>query len=223
MTSEARTSNTQTALNALRELIFSGALSPGSNHLESDLAAKLGMSRTPVREAAVMLQAQGLLEIQPRRGLRILGLSVEDMREIYDILIELEGLATARAAKARHPPEALRAMRDSIDQMERALARQDSDAWAIADETFHSELVRLSGNRHLKEMVDRVVDKVRRARSLTLHFRPLPTQSTADHRAVMDAIAQGDAETARQRHAAHRTETSKLMTELLSQIGRHQI
>lgn len=223
MTSDARKSNTQTAVDALRELIFSGALPPGSNHLETDLASQLGMSRTPIHEAALMLEAQGLLAIQPRRGLHVLGLSIEDMREIYDVLTELESLAAARAAQANHPKEALTLLKESIATMERAMLREDREVWAAADEVFHTELVRLSGNRHLEDMVSRSLDQVRRARNLTLHLRPLPTGSTADHKVVVEAIARGDAETARRCHSAHRARARDTMTELLSRIGRHQI
>ncbi len=221
--SDTRKSNTQTAVDALRELIFTGALPPGSNHLETDLATQLGMSRTPIHEAALLLEAQGLLKIQPRRGLHILGLSVDDMREIYDILTELESLAAARAAQAGHSEAALRRLSESITLMERAVQREDRQAWAMADEVFHRELVRLSGNRHLEEMVSRVLDQVRRARNLTLHLRPLPAASTADHRKLVEAIGRGDAESARRCHCAHRTRARDVMTELLGRIGKHQV
>jgi DNA-binding GntR family transcriptional regulator len=92
-------SNTQRAINELRHLIFTGALPAGSDHLESELAERLGMSRTPVREAALTLDGQGLLEMRPRKGVRILPVSVEDMGEIYDVLTELESLAAEQAAK----------------------------------------------------------------------------------------------------------------------------
>ncbi|MEL7133859.1 MAG: winged helix-turn-helix domain-containing protein, partial [Pseudomonadota bacterium] len=65
------TTNVERAVSALRRMIFSGELPPGSDHLETELADTLGMSRTPVREAALILQAQGLVELRPRRGIRI--------------------------------------------------------------------------------------------------------------------------------------------------------
>ncbi|MEP2716846.1 GntR family transcriptional regulator, partial [Pseudophaeobacter sp.] len=61
-------SNSQRAFRALRDMIFSGELAPGSDHLESEMAERLGVSRTPVREAALMLESQGLLELRPRKG-----------------------------------------------------------------------------------------------------------------------------------------------------------
>jgi DNA-binding GntR family transcriptional regulator len=72
-------STSQRALRELRDKIFSGELAAGSDHLESELADLLEMSRTPVREAVLTLESQGLLELRPRKGVRILPLSPEDM------------------------------------------------------------------------------------------------------------------------------------------------
>ena len=82
-------SNTQRAVRDLRKMILSGELAAGTDHLESELAETLGMSRTPIREAALMLESKGLLEMRPRKGVRILPVSSDDMRESYDILTEV--------------------------------------------------------------------------------------------------------------------------------------
>ncbi len=226
MTSETK-SNTQKAVEELREMIFTGHLPPGSNHFEQDLAEQLGMSRTPVREAALTLEAQGLVAIEPRRGVKVLGLSVGDMADIYDVLSALEALAAERVAgrikSGDLPPEALAILRESIDQMHRALGREDRAAWATADEVFHSELVRLAGNNHLEDTVARTTDQVRRARTMTLHLRPLPTASTEDHTAVLHAIERGDGEAAHSRHLAHRQDAKAMMVDLLTRIGAHRV
>ncbi|MBU0781554.1 MAG: GntR family transcriptional regulator, partial [Alphaproteobacteria bacterium] len=91
-------SSTQRAVQSLRELIFCGELPAGSDHLEAELAERFGMSRTPVREAALVLESQGLVEMRPRKGIRILPVSADDMREIYDVLTELESFAAQQAA-----------------------------------------------------------------------------------------------------------------------------
>lgn len=208
------------ALAALREMIFSGTLAPGSDHLESELAAQLGMSRTPVREAALVLQTQGLVQVRPRRGIRILPVSAQDMREIYDILTELECLAATRAAEAGYSTADLATLAGTIDKMQTALAAADLRAWADADDAFHLELVRLGQNTRLSSIVAMMHDQVRRARTLTLFMRPLPTASNDDHRAVYQAIARGDAEAARAIHHAHRRAACKMLVTLLE---RHQL
>ncbi|WP_394198214.1 GntR family transcriptional regulator [Litoreibacter albidus] len=212
-------SQSDLALSRLRQMVFSGELAPGSNHFEADLADRLGMSRTPVREAALTMQAQGLVDVQPRRGVRIRPIAAEDMADIYDVLCELESLAAARAAERGYGTQDLQAAQDCIDEMDSALSRQDRAAWADADDRFHIELVRLGGNARVMEIVARYTDQVRRARMMTLPLRPLPVQSNEDHRAVLCAIKRGDAEQARALHRAHRQDASTLLTELIRQFG----
>ena len=100
MTKQRSPSQTQRATALLREMIVSNRLPAGSNHLETELADLLGMSRTPVREAAIALGAQGLVEVRPRHGIRVLPISPADMEEIYSILTELESLAAWNLATA---------------------------------------------------------------------------------------------------------------------------
>ncbi|MEL6609243.1 MAG: GntR family transcriptional regulator [Pseudomonadota bacterium] len=210
-------SATLRAVEALREQIFSGALPPGSDHLEAELAEHLGMSRTPVREALTRLEAQGLVVLRPRRGARIVGLSPTDMDEIYEVLTALEATAARRAAGRGLAPEDLAPMQTAIDAMDAALRANDLPAWADADDDFHRALVVASGNQRLIEAVARYSDQVRRARMVTLRLRPMPHASNEDHRAVLAAIAAGDAEAAWRRHEAHRSAARVLLIDLLDQ------
>jgi DNA-binding GntR family transcriptional regulator len=208
-------SSSQRALNELREKIFTGELSAGSNHLESELADLLNMSRTPIREAVLTLENQGLLELRPRKGVRISPLAPEDMAEIYDVLTELESLAAERAACAGHDKAELEQLAVAISDMDVALASSDLEAWAEADDRFHQELVRLGGNSRIITIVNMMSDQVRRARMTTLFMRPLPTKSNEDHRKVYQAIAQRDSETARKTHREHRQHAKQIIVELL--------
>ncbi|MDU8910312.1 GntR family transcriptional regulator [Aestuariicoccus sp. MJ-SS9] len=211
------------AVARLREMIFSGDLAPGSDHLETELAARLGMSRTPLREAALILEAQGLVAVRPRRGVRIQPLLPGDMREIYEILTELESLAAARAAEARQPEAELAGMTAAIDDMDLALATGDLTSWAEADDRFHAELVRLSGSRRIAGIVGMLADQVRRARRLTLHMRPLPTASNDDHRRVLAAIRAGRPDEARRLHRAHRQAAGEMLVGLLEKHHLRQV
>lgn len=208
-------SNTQRALRELRRMILSGELAAGTDHLESELAETLGMSRTPVREAALMLESRGLLEMRPRKGVRILPVSPEDMREIYDILTELESLAAQRAAEAGYGEADLAQLALSIAQMDQAVKDEDREAWADADDLFHQELVRLGGNKRIEAIVAVMSDQVRRARATTLFIRPLPVQSNEDHRAVYQAISSGRAEEAHERHRQHRLQAKGVLIGIL--------
>ncbi|MGB5864347.1 MAG: GntR family transcriptional regulator [Sulfitobacter sp.] len=213
-------SSSHRAVERLRHLIFSGELAAGSNHLESELATRLDMSRTPVREAALALEAQGLLELRPRKGVRILALSPDDMREIYDVLTALESLAAYNAANAGFEEAELAGLAQAIDNMDAALERDDLRAWADADDQFHSELVRLGGNSRIISVVSMMVDQVRRARAMTLFMRDKPHKSNHDHRQVMEAIRKGQADVAHRIHHAHRTQAQ---TTLLDLLDKHQL
>ena len=103
--------------------------------------------------------------------------------------------------------------------MEAALEAGDRERWAAADTVFHDELVRLAGNSRISAIVSKFNDQVRRARAVTLHMRPPPARSNADHRALYEAILRGDGEAARAIHWAHRTEASRMLTGLLESHG----
>lgn len=216
-------SSTQVAIEIIKKLILENKLPAGSSHLESELAKRLGMSRTPIREATLILEAQGLLEVKPRRGVKILALSTEDMTEIYQILTELEGLSAELAAKKELTDEDFATAEHAIANMDKALELDEREAWAIADEVFHNELIRLGGNSRIANIVEMYNDQVRRVRALTLYLRPSPTKSNDDHRNVLQAIRARDPERARSLHTAHRVQAGKILTDLLRKFGFHHV
>ena len=208
-------SNTQRAVDEMRQMIFRGDLGPGSNHLEGELAERLGMSRTPVREAALPLEAQGLVSVRPRKGVRVLPVSPQDMRDVYDVLTEPESLAAENAARQGYSRHDLRALADTIAAMDDALFCDDRQAWADADDAFHRELVRLGRNKRVQSIVAMMEDQVRRAKQITLNMRPLPSQSNQDHRDVLGAIAAQDPTSARRIHRRHREVAREMLLHLL--------
>lgn len=216
-------SNTQHAVEVLKNMILENRLASGSNHLESELAKLLGMSRTPIREATLILEAQGLVEVKPRHGVRIISLSPEDMAEIYDILTELESLSAALAADKSLSEIEFEIAEKAIKEMDRALAQDDRVAWTAADDTFHAELVRLGGNNRIANIVGMYNDQVRRARLLTLNLRPKPVKSNEDHRNVLDAIKRGDSKSARQLHKEHRIQAKTMIISILQKFGFHKV
>ncbi|MGL6180774.1 MAG: GntR family transcriptional regulator, partial [Aestuariivirga sp.] len=88
-----RLSSAERAYRALKDLILGNQLPAGSQLLEQEAAQRLGMSRTPVREAMIRLEQDGVVEIRPRHGMRVLPVSSRDMREIYEVLTALESAA----------------------------------------------------------------------------------------------------------------------------------
>ncbi|MEP2978654.1 MAG: GntR family transcriptional regulator [Lentilitoribacter sp.] len=211
--------NTFHAVDTLKDMILSNKLQAGSNHLEAELASLLGMSRTPVREATLILEAQGLVSVIPRHGVKILAISPKDMTEIYQVLTELECLSAELAATKNHPDEEFSGAENAIKDMEAALLDEDLEAWAIADDRFHSELVRLGGNQRVINIFDMYTDQVKRARMLTLKLRPIPIKSNEDHRKVLQAIKSGQSDVAVKVHKEHRVQAGQMLVELLEKFG----
>ena len=216
----AAASLVETAYRQIRSRILDNAWPPGHQVLEQALALELGMSRTPVREALIRLQNEGLVEVVPRHGMRVLPVSAADMKEIYEILTSLEAMAAELVALKRPAPAELAPLERASRDMERALKKNDLDAWAEADERYHRHLIELCGNRRLATVVYNYWDRAHRARMFTLRLRPKPLDSTAEHLAVVDAIRRGDAVAARELHRQHRERGSR---ELLAILDRYRL
>lgn len=207
----------------LKQLILDGTLPAGAQMLELEAAARLNMSRTPVREAMVRLRQEGIVEIRPRHGMRVLPISANDMRDIYEIMTALEGTAAETVARRGVTARQISSLVGAVHDMDEALEQQNLQAWAAADERFHLTLVELSGNQRLIQMVAQLWDQAHRARLLTLRLRPTPTDSNRDHEAVVQAIIDGRPDEARRIHENHRRRAGKMLVELVERLGLKQI
>jgi DNA-binding GntR family transcriptional regulator len=210
--------STQYAYDELKSRILDSEYAPGTFLLEGRAADDLQVSRTPVREAFVRLEQDGLLELVPRHGARISALSPSDMREIYEVLTSLEPTAAELLARRRPSAEDVPDLVEACRRMGEALERPDLRAWAAADAAFHRSLAEHCGNARLADMIMTVWDQSHRARMFTLSLRPLPRQSTREHRAILKAILAGKGDRARELYRAHRQRGGH---ELMSIIEAH--
>lgn len=216
-------SQTQSAYVVLKQQILDNEIPANTQMLETEVAERLNMSRTPVREALQKLANDGLVEVIPRHGIRILPLSARDMAEIYTILTGLESTAAEQIAQRGLNQEEVAILQKSVDDMDAALLADDLKTWAAADEAFHKQLVALTYNSRLISLVDLLMDQSHRARMITLKLRPKPSSSNDDHRSVVEAIARGDANTAGQLHREHRTKSGLMLVNLLEELGLNQL
>lgn len=214
-----RLPQTQRAYRELRRRILQNEMPPNAQYLEQELADALGMSRTPVREALIRLSEERLVEIRPRHGARILPVSVDDMREIYEMMTELEALAVRKLAERGLSRRELRYLEQVLAEMDAALARDDLMGWARHDEVFHAQLVDLTGNSRLSQVVATFRDQAHRARMQTLKLRPKPVNSNRDHASVVEAIRQRDADAAAATHRQHRQKAGAVLLMLLARCG----
>ena len=213
----SRQSLVDRAYHEIRRRILDNEYPPAHQVLELELAAELGMSRTPVREALVRLQNERFVQLIPRHGMRVVPLSLEDLRDMYEVLTALEMTAIERLVRARPDSRTLEPLRDALDEMDRALKHGDVDAWARADEQFHRTLIDLSGNRRLAAVAYTLWEQGHRARMTTVHLRASLQKSNREHRAVVDAIRRNNWREAKARHAKHRERATGEIIKLLQQ------
>lgn len=220
---ESRLPASERAYRQLKQLILDNEIPAGAQILELEAAARLGMSRTPVREAMVRLEQEGMVELRSRHGMRVLPISAEALAEIYDILTALEGMAAEMAARKGADPAELASLQHAVDEMEVALAEDDLGRWSKADARFHRLLVALAGNRRLAAIVEQVSDQAHRARLTTLRLRPKPVGSNRDHAALVQAIRDRDPQRARDIHEQHRRRAAETLVALVHDFGLKQL
>ena len=172
--------------------ILSGELPPGSRITESRLAAELGVSRTPLREALCNLESDGFVRSDLARGFSVTPLSVRDVRESYPILQALESLAlrTLGPLAAATTPELRR-----INQ-ELAAVAGDSEQGRLLDHQWHEALLAASPNRRLLDLIARLKETVSRYERLYMRDATLVAASVAQHLRIIEALEAGDFERA---------------------------
>lgn len=214
---ESALSRVELAYRKLKNNILSNEYPPGYQALEPELAKTLGVSRTPVREALIRLEAEKLIELIPRRGMRVLPLVPADILEISQILTALEVMAVELLGKKKPGVDMLQPMADAVDEMDRAIEVDDLDAWSDAEEKFHRLLLTLSGNKRLAMLAATVRAQAFRARKITLKLRPKSSLIAISPRDVFEALRVGDWQKAKDMHYAHRIKVSETLIEVLDQ------
>jgi DNA-binding GntR family transcriptional regulator len=194
------------AYDAIKSWIQTAQVPPGGLIDEAEAAKKLCMSRTPVREALLRLQSEGFVEIGRGKGIRVLPLSAGDMRHIYQVISGLEVVAVSLLARRQPSRADLRSLAEATSEMKNALAAGDVDRWGEADEHFHRELMRLSGNPRLHSVGWHLRDLAKRAHMVALRLQSdaYRAQSTDNHTVLIDAILAGEGREAAARHFEQR-------------------
>lgn len=178
----------------LRNRILAGALPTGSRLDLDELATEFGSSRTPVREALIQLSYEGLVEILPRRGARVRGMTRDEVRDNFLAFGALSGAATERAVQ-RATSQLVEQLRQIADELAEAVAAGDRERIAERNWALHREIHRASGSPKLLTLLKQLA----RAIPLT-YFDVLPKQgdiSVTEHSELVDAIERGDAAKAR--------------------------
>ena len=186
----------------LREAIRTGALPPGERLMEIQLAEELGVSRTPVREAIRKLELERFVVMLHRRGTYVANLSLKDINEVFEIRAALDGLAAGLAAE-RITEEELELMERLLVEIAEHIEQRDNQKIVEADEAFHDILYRASRNERLVGIIYNLREQFTRFRSVSINYPGRLQNTLEEHRQLVEAIAQRNAETAQQKAREH--------------------
>jgi DNA-binding GntR family transcriptional regulator len=186
----------------VRGLIVSGRMRPGEAVIEAALAARLGVSRTPVREALKRISDEGLIDVFAQSGTFVAPISRKALEEAYVIRTALEAESVARAA-GRLTPEAVETFTDNIAAHELAITRRRFDDAIRLDDTFHRMIAEVNGLHMLWRAVDISKAQMDRGRHLAIPEPGLGAVTIRQHRLILEAMQAGDGELAAQRMREH--------------------
>ena len=182
--------------------ILDGYYKKGDALTELSLSARLGVSRTPVRSALHRLAEEGLVEITPNRGAVVVGVTTDDLIDTYRIRMRLEGLASAMAS-ARISKEELDALNERLELSEYYIGKNDTEHLKELDTEFHSVIFDASGNRMLARILSELHKNIKSYRRLSLTVPGRLEHSLKEHREILEAIKNGDAELAERLTSLH--------------------
>ncbi|MEU6698171.1 GntR family transcriptional regulator [Pseudonocardia sp. NPDC046786] len=187
----------------LRERIYAGRIAPGGPLRQEPLAAELGVSRTPLREAIRLLEQDGLVRVDPRHGARVVTGDRATLLRAYELRAVVDGLAARLAARARPGAARVRELHVILAAQRAALDPWDARAYTVANVDFHEQLLHLSGNEFL-------VDRAPLLRMTAQVFGPVALldpagarRAVTEHAGIVDAVAAGDEDAAERLARAH--------------------
>lgn len=187
---------------ALRRGIVDGELPPGNRIVETEMANRLGISRTPIREALRKLEAEGFLSKGPGGSLVVSEMSLEEVEETFRIRAVLEGLA-ARMAAERATASSTAKLEEILNRTEALVDGKPAARLLDWNTRFHDGLIAASGSAQLQQLLQAIHDKILRYRRITLEVGQVRKQWLEEHRAILQAIRSRDPERAERLVAQH--------------------
>ena len=181
--------------------ILSGKYQRGDLLTENRLCEILGVSRTPIREALRRLQQEHLI-VETGKGSLVLGISDDDLRDIYLIREALEGKAARRAAESASDDE-INELKSALELQEFYLAKHNSDQIRLMDNRFHEILYKISGSHVFYNTLLPLHKKVQKYRKVSLQSQSRANESVAEHREILNSIINRDADSAERFTAQH--------------------
>ncbi|MCR5744060.1 MAG: GntR family transcriptional regulator [Lachnospiraceae bacterium] len=182
--------------NTLRQAILKGELEPGERLMEVTLANKLGVSRTPVREAIRKLELEGLVLMIPRRGAEVASISEKNMMDVLEVREGLENLALELACQRITPDQIIELKRANVN-FENTLSQGDVIAIAEADEHFHELIYKASGNEKLVQVINNIKEQMYRYRLEYIKDAKGRQRLVSEHKEIVGSLERKDLESAK--------------------------
>lgn len=203
----------------LLDEILTGKIEQGTALTEMALCKRLGVSRTPIRAALRRLAEDGLLRLEANKGAVVVGVTQEDLIDIFEIRVRLEGLASRIAAEKMTEDEK-RTLRESVELAEFYIAKRDNEKLRELDTSFHRIIYEASGNRPLSKTLSELHTKIKRYRSAALAVPGRLERSIAEHKMILLAIEAGNGEDADRLTSLHIEAALENLLSLASATGK---
>lgn len=186
----------------LRDQIYQHELIPGDPIDEMALCERFGISRTPLREALKVLDSEGLIELIPRRGSFVRSMDIEELNELFPVMVVLEGLC-AREAVENCTAQDLQQLETMHEKLENYVKESNIDAYYEQNFVFHQAVQDLSANKWLQRVIGDLRKVLRLARHMQLTIPGRLEESLEEHRQIMQAFSKHDSDMADQNMQKH--------------------
>lgn len=181
--------------NTLRQAILTGELRPGERLMEIHLANKLGVSRTPIREAIRKLELEGLVIMIPRRGAEVAQITGKSLHDVLEVRRSLDALC-AELACERISDEEIAALEEACTKFEEATHTKDARVIAAADVALHDIIIQATDNNRLVQLVNNLAEQMYRYRFEYIKDYSMHSRLVEEHRIIFEAIRKKDKVTA---------------------------
>ncbi|MEA4846672.1 MAG: GntR family transcriptional regulator [Clostridiaceae bacterium] len=211
----------EVVFDSIRGAIISGALKPGERLMEVQLAEKMGVSRTPIREAIRKLELEGLVIMIPRKGAYVADLSIKNITDVLEIRAALEGLASGLAA-IRITEEKIKELELIARRFHQAMEANDVDGIIQTDIEFHEKILEASKNEKLLQLNNSLMEQVHRFRVMYLNKTNRSVNLIKEHYKIVEAISKRNREMAEKITRIHIQNAEKDMMKLLGDSPKKQ-
>ena len=181
----------QRVFRVVEKAILTGTIKPGERIIETDLAKRLGTSKSPVREALRRLEGEGVVELLPRKGYVVKGIDRKRVDDFFDIMLIVEP-ATVKMSLRKKQDDVCKEFDQFIAKMERQLKKKDYESYLVSNDEFHMYFYRLADNEWATKFSQMLRKQADMLRSLSLFTRNRFTPSIVEHKAIVEAYRKSD-------------------------------